>query len=277
MNYRHVYHAGNFADVLKHITLIAVLQHFRKKPKPFAVIDTHAGRGLYDLRSEEAIRTGEAAEGIERLRGYETHSALIQTYLTLVRSFGGTKYPGSPLIAARLLRQEDRLLAVERHLEELAALRENLGAFGQARAIEGDGYALLPRQIPPRERRGLVLMDPPFEMPGEFERLGHAIADAYKRFATGTFLVWYPVKTASGADALVGEFLTAGVTDLLRLTCDVGRKVGAPEQLSAAGLLVINPPYKLDAQIRDASDELLPLLARGPAAHAAVEWLAGPN
>ncbi|HEY4113214.1 MAG TPA: 23S rRNA (adenine(2030)-N(6))-methyltransferase RlmJ [Rhizomicrobium sp.] len=274
MNYRHEYHAGNFADVHKHIALMAALRHLKKKAKPFAVIDTHAGRGLYALDSDEACRSGEAADGIAKFRNYEPQSPLLREYLDMVRSFGPAKYPGSPLIVAKSLRLQDRCAAIEKHPAEFAALRQTLVPFRQAGAIEGDGYLLLPRQLPPKESRGLVLIDPPYEEPDEFARLGQTVPAAVRKFATGVYLIWYPLKLASRVDALAGELLAAGVTDLLKPTMDVGCEPNAGNRLSAAGLLVINPPYEFDAEMRAASDEILPLLARGPAAHAAVEWVA---
>ena len=277
MNYRHAFHAGNFADVHKHLALVAILRHLARKAAPFAVIDTHAGRGLYDLGGEEAVRTDEAAAGIEKLRDHVARSQLLADYLALVRGFGPAKYPGSPLIAARLLRPQDRLVAIEKHPEEFAALGQALAPFRNARPIESDGYVSLARHLPPQERRGLVLIDPPYEEADEFERLGSTVADAHHKFATGIFLLWYPLKLASRVDALSGELLAAGVTDLLRLTIDVGERPDAGEQLSAAGLLVINPPYQFDVEMRAAADEILPLLAHGPGAQTAVEWLRGPS
>ncbi|HUJ48492.1 MAG TPA: 23S rRNA (adenine(2030)-N(6))-methyltransferase RlmJ [Rhizomicrobium sp.] len=277
MNYRHAFHAGNFADVHKHLALVAILRHLARKAAPFAVVDTHAGRALYDLGWEEAVRTGEAAAGIGKLRDHVAHSQLLADYLALVRDFGPAKYPGSPLIATRLLRPQDRLVAIEKHPEDFAGLRQALTPFRNARAIEADGYLSLTRQLPPQERRGLVLIDPPYEDVDEFERLGSTVADATRKFATGIFLLWYPLKLASRVDALSGELLAAGVTDLMRLTIDVGRPPDVGEQLSAAGLLLVNPPYQFDVEMRAASDEILPLLARGPGAQSAVEWLRGPS
>jgi 23S rRNA (adenine2030-N6)-methyltransferase len=277
MNYRHAYHAGNFADVHKHVALVAILLHLRRKETPFAVIDTHAGRGLYDLSGGEAQRTGEAAEGIALLRGHAAQSSALARYLETVRHFDAQYYPGSPLIAAHLLRPRDRLIAVEKHPEEYDALRAALSPFASARAMPDDGYAQLPRLVPPPERRGLVLIDPPYEAPEELQQLGKALADAHRRFANGIYLVWLPLKEDAPADALVGELRNAGLTKLLSLTFDVGsRENDPPGKLSAAKLLVINPPYGFDAEMGAAGAEILPLLRRGPQANAQIEWLAGP-
>ncbi|HEY8696897.1 MAG TPA: 23S rRNA (adenine(2030)-N(6))-methyltransferase RlmJ [Rhizomicrobium sp.] len=276
MNYRHAYHAGNFADVHKHVALVAALLHLRKKQTPFAVIDTHAGRGFYDIASEAASRTGEAAQGIARLAGLAPQEPVLRTYLEIAGSFGAGCYPGSPLIAAKLLRQQDRLVAIEKHSEEFAALKTSLVPFVRARAVEGDGYERLASLLPPPERRGLVLIDPPYESPDECDALVAAFRNAIRRFATGIALIWYPLKAAARFEALAGEILAAGGTRLLSLTFDVGGALG-PERLSASGLLMVNPPYGFDAQMRAACQDLLPQLRQGPQARAVVEWLGGPG
>jgi 23S rRNA (adenine2030-N6)-methyltransferase len=266
MNYRHGFHAGNFADVLKHLALVAVLLHLRRKETPFAVIDSHAGRGDYDLSGDEAARTGEAENGIARLDGL-TGPEVLNAYLVLVAEGQGL-YPGSPLIAAKLLRPQDRLVAVEKHPEEAAALRARLHPFRKATVEEGDGYARLPKLLPPPERRGLVLIDPPFEAPGEFERLAQAIAQSHRRFATGICIAWYPVKSAAQVDAFVGEVAAAGVTKMLRLELSIPPQ---GEKLSRTGLLVINPPYGF----AEAMDEALSLAAPRLDATVRREWVVG--
>ena len=267
MNYRHGFHAGNFADVVKHVVLVAILRHLRRKDKPFCVIDTHAGRGLYDLTSEAARRTGEFAGGIGRFRDIAIDSlpAALGDYLSIVRSFGDSAYPGSPLIAARLLREGDRLVAIERQEEEAAALAQALSDLPHTRVICADGYARLPALLPPPERRGLVLIDPPYEAADEFARLGALVAAARRRFATGIYVVWFPIKSSASADALAGELMASAGTEMLRIVTDVGKEAGS-ERLSAAGLLVLNPPYKLDEEMRTAAAVLAPRLGK----HAAI-------
>jgi 23S rRNA (adenine2030-N6)-methyltransferase len=274
MNYRHAYHAGNFADVHKHIALVAVLLHLRKKEKPFAVIDTHAGAGLYDLASTEALKTAEAAEGIGNLRSYAARTQALQRYLEIANAFGPERYPGSPLITAKLLRPQDRLIAIEKHPEELEALRESLGSFQNALAAPGNGYKRLGSLLPPPERRGLVLIDPPYEAPEEMEHVAHTFARAYRRFSMGIFLLWYPLKVSARLAALAGEIRSAGPVRLLSLRIDVGSGVGkSPDGLSAAGLLVVNPPYGFDTEMEAAGTEILPQLCLGSGAQASVEWL----
>ncbi|HWC63514.1 MAG TPA: 23S rRNA (adenine(2030)-N(6))-methyltransferase RlmJ [Rhizomicrobium sp.] len=266
MNYRHSFHAGNFADVVKHVALVAILLYLRKKESPFAVIDTHAGRGLYDLSSDQAQRTGEAENGIEKVRGLKGPEAL-EHYLALVEECGKNIYPGSPLLAAKLLRPQDRLVAIEKHPEDAEALRKVLAPFRKARAEEGDGYTRLLALLPPPERRGLVLIDPPFEAADEFEQLAAAVSGAVRRFATGITLIWYPIKSAAEARAFAGEVMAAGHAKVLSLEAGVAAEA---ERLGKAGLLVLNPPYGFDAQIR----EIVSLIAsRWRGGNFALNWL----
>jgi 23S rRNA (adenine2030-N6)-methyltransferase len=263
MNYRHGYHAGNFADVVKHVALVQLLLHLRKKDTAFSVTDSHAGRGLYDLAGVEAGKTNEAANGIGRLAGLDgALPEAVSTYLSLVRESAG--YPGSPLLAARLLRPQDRLTAIEKHPAEFAALKDVLAPFRNAVAENADGYARAVKLVPPPSRRGLVVMDPPFEAPDEFEKLARTVLDATRKFANGIFLVWYPVKSRAEADSFLGEVLAAGVTKAL--TVEVAIK--APEgKLARAALLVINPSWGF-------ADAFAPL-AKPLDAEIQIKWLAG--
>jgi 23S rRNA (adenine2030-N6)-methyltransferase len=272
VNYRHEFHAGNFADVIKHIALVAVLLHLRRKDKAFCVIDTHAGSGAYDLRSDEALRTGEAAEGIGRLAAIRDDPGLpeaLKTYLDCVQQEGESRYPGSARIAARLLRPLDRLIAIEKHPEAVRALRASLTEFPNARVVEADGYERLFAHVPPRERRGVILIDPPYEAQEEFAHVADIFARAHRRFATGIYLVWYPIKSRGAADALFGEIAAHGIVALSRLEIDVGRAAdGERDRLAAAGLLIANAPYGFDAEMRKIAGILAPRLGRpgrGPA------------
>lgn len=269
MNYRHGYHAGNFADVVKHVALVAILLHLRKKNAAFAVIDSHAGRGTYDLTGEEAAKTGEARGGVARLMDVpDDLPPALASYLQMVKESGPTRYPGSPLLAARLLRPQDRLTAIEKHPDEFAALKEALAPYANATAEQGDGYARAVKLLPPPMRRGLVVIDPPFEAVNEFESLARTIAGASRKFATGIFLVWYPIKSQAVADAFIGEVLGGGVEKALT----VDTQISAPEgKLDRAGLLVINPPYGFDAEMYAAAE----ILAAPLRADIAVRWRAG--
>lgn len=276
MNYRHAYHAGNFADVAKHLALVDALAYLRKKDKPFFVLDTHAGRGVYDLRAGESARTGEASRGIARLEPLSGTSELPETlrlYFDCVRAAGEGHYPGSPLIAAQMLRGNDRLVAIEKHQEEFAALKRALSPFGNAKAIAADGYERIAAYLPPPERRGLVLIDPPYEAPDEFERAASALAAAYRRFVTGTYILWFPIKSPAAADAFCGEVLASGAGKVLRIDISTAaRDDGDKERLAAAGLLVINPPFGMEARIVACASIINPLL--GPS-KTIVRWLAG--
>ncbi len=267
MNYRHAFHAGNFADVVKHLALVSVLLHLRKKDTPFAVIDTHAGRGVYDLTSGEATRTGEAETGITKLAGLEGGPAALSAYLDLARPPGA--YPGSPLIAAKLLRPQDRLVAVEKHPEDAIALAAALKPFRRARAETADGYERLIALLPPPERRGAILIDPPYEAETEFAEAARAVVDAMRRFATGIYLVWFPVKSQASANGFCGEVLAAGAKKALRLDVTLGTR--SEERLTTAGLLVVNPPFGFESEMREALALALPRMD----ARAEFAWLAG--
>jgi 23S rRNA (adenine2030-N6)-methyltransferase len=266
MNYRHSFHAGNFADVVKHLALVCIVLYLRRKETPFAVIDSHAGRGVYDLASPEARRTGEAETGIERLRGLDGPEAL-RMYLSLAAD--PKAYPGSPLIAAELLRTQDRLVAVEKHPEEAAELKKALASFRKARVEEDDGYHRLASLLPPQERRGLILIDPPFEVQDEFERAAEAVKQGLARFATGIFLIWYPVKSQAAARAFCGEVLASAPAFVTALAIDTA--IAAAEgKLDRTGLLLLNPPYGFDADMKEVLALVMP---RMPGGKATMEWL----
>lgn len=279
MNYRHSFHAGNFADVLKHAALVAIVEHLKKKEKPFAVIDTHAGRGIYEIAGAEAQKTGEAAEGIGRLLPFRSEPGILDTYLSIVRGFGGERYPGSPIIAARMLRPPDRLIAVESEAAEYEALARELTEVRNARAILGDGYHELLQLLPPPERRAAVLVDPPYEREDEFARAAEVLVAAHRRFATGIYLLWYPAKLLPLVSATAAELLNAGIRSLVRVELDVGATPAPPRldkgpPMTATGILVINPPFGFTAEMQAILPFLAELLAQGPGASPRVEILA---
>jgi 23S rRNA (adenine2030-N6)-methyltransferase len=268
--------------VLKHTALVAVLEHLRKKETAFAVIDAHGGRGLYDLSSVEAKRTGEAESGILRVLAQADLPEPLAQYRDIVHSFGEGRYPGSPLIAAKLLRRQDRLVAIEKHPEESAHLASSLAAFRRARVIEGDYLTQLKGLLPPPERRGVVLIDPPYEADDDFIEAARAAILSWRRFATGICLLWYPAKHRASVDAAVGELLTAGISSLLRLELDIDAprapaEPGRTPPMSATGLLVVNPPYGFAGQMSEILRTLTTLLGRGPGASASVARLAGES
>ena len=264
MNYRHIFHAGSFADVVKHVVVVAILQHLRRKEKPFQVIDAHAGRGLYHIESPEADRSREAAGGIGRIQDLDVRTDLpdsLRTYLNCVNAEKPGNYPGSPRIAARLLRPQDRLVAIEKNREEAEALSGALAMFPNARTIAGDAYDILPSLLPPRERRGVVILDPPYEADDEFLRIAQLTASAHRRFATGVFLLWFPTKSAAAEEALIGELQIRGIAPAMRIVIDIGRNANEERQrLSSAAVVVVNPPYMLEEEIGAAAKWLAPRL-----------------
>jgi 23S rRNA (adenine2030-N6)-methyltransferase len=261
MNYDHAFHAGNFADVFKHAILARVIDYLKRKPAPFRIIDTHAGSGAYDLTADAATRTGEWRGGIGALDPDAMPAearALLAPYLAVAEGArGGDRYSGSPALALALARPLDRLLFCELHPAALARLRAAVGRDRRAKVIDIDGYTGLNAFIPPVERRGLVLIDPPFESPDELERMTTALLAAHAKWREGIYVVWYPIKDRRGGERLVAALRSAGVTDALRLELAVARPA-ADGPLAASGLVVVNPPYVLEAEAAC----LLPALER---------------
>ena len=276
MNYRHAFHAGNFADVIKHIVLVRILIYLRDKQAPFRVIDSHAGAGLYDLTSDEAHRSGEWLTGIARVmqaRFSEATLPLVKPYLDIVRAFNPERelkaYPGSPLIARALLRPQDRLTACEVEPAARKRLIEALRRDTQARVVDLDGWMALPAFVPPNERRGLVLIDPPYEQKDEFERLAEGFAQAFAKWPTGSYLLWYPVKSRRATDDLarhVADVTGAGTPagKCLRLEFSAAPQAAEPG-LTSAGLLIVNPPWTLANELKAILPELEKPLGRGGA------------
>ncbi|WP_296715316.1 23S rRNA (adenine(2030)-N(6))-methyltransferase RlmJ [Rhodoblastus sp.] len=268
MNYRHEFHAGNFADVLKHAALTRALLYLRRKDKPFRVIDTHAGAGLYDLAGPEAARSNEAKDGILRLLDDPVPGAagdLLAPYLEAVRAAGAPKfYPGSPLIAQALMRPQDRAAFCELLPQAAQDLRRALGRDPRVKAIEIDGYTGLKAYVPPVERRGLVLIDPPFERRDEYERAFDSLQAALRKWPGGTYMVWQPVKEPEVAAAFC-RAIAAEAPDCLRVDLQVeAPQPGRP--LARTGLLIVNPPYVLEQELQILLPALTLALARGPGA-----------
>lgn len=269
MNYRHHYHAGNFADVVKHIVLARVIEYMKRKPAPFRVIDTHAGAGLYDLEGLEAGKTQEWRDGIGRVMSaaFEPDvAALLEPYLAVVsaRNTSGDlkSYPGSPLIAQALLRRADALVANELRAEDFAALKENLKQSRSATTLNIDGWTAVRSLLPPKERRGLVLIDPPFEARDEFAKMSAAVADALTRFAGGTLLFWYPVKDAIAAEKFYEHVAARDRLKFLEVRFAIAAAFPGLG-LTEIGLLVINPPHVLASELEQVLPPLARLLADG--------------
>ena len=283
INYRHAFHAGNFADVVKHAVLVRILEHLRRKPAPFRVIDTHAGAGRYDLGAEEAQRGGEWREGIGRLldaRIAPPARALLAPYLDAVATCNGpgplTSYPGSPVLARAFLRVQDRLIACELEPNAAAALARNLAGDRRCKAVTIDGWTALNAYVPPKERRGLVLVDPAYEQAGDFARLAQALAAAHRKWANGTYLVWYPIKERTAPDALARRLRQSGMARILRAELSVAAPRAAA-RLSACGLIVINPPWTLAGELATLLPELTTALSGASDGAHRVNWLAGES
>ena len=272
MNYRHAFHAGNFADVHKHVVLLALLEHLHKKPKPFFFLDTHAGRGLYDLQSSEAARGGEWQTGIGRIRALSPPLPALEHYLALVKS-DGYLYPGSPLIATEMLRENDRAVLVEKNPDEAAALKEALGRIRHVSVLAEDGYIALKGQLPPKENRGLVLIDPPYENDTEFADVARALQIALSRWPNGIYCVWYPIKLGNAERRLHRTLVDAGIKKLLLLELNI-RPGDSPLGLNGSGLLIINPPYQLDEQMLVLLPQLHHALVPEQTGGVRVHWLA---
>lgn len=265
MNYRHAYHAGNFADVLKHAVLALVIEHLKQKPQPFRVIDLHAGIGLYDLSCAEAEKTGEWRDGIGRLRTAplpEAAAVHLAAYLGAVRKFNSGPdgdnlfYPGSPLLARALMRPGDQLVANELHTDDVETLKQQLRKEPDTKVLNLDAWQAVKSLLPPKERRGVVLIDPPFELANEFEAIEEGLGDGLKRFASGIYIIWYPVKDPARVTRFLREIRGLGIAKTLNVSLSVSARDTLPG-LTETGLLVVNPPFRLKAQL----EQLLPCLA----------------
>jgi 23S rRNA (adenine2030-N6)-methyltransferase len=279
MNYRHAFHAGNFADVHKHSVLARILVHLRRKPAAFRVIDTHAGAGRYDLLAPEPSRSGEWRDGIERVwearRQLHGPDALLAPYLAAVVALNPDGrlriYPGSPLIVKYLLRPQDRLIACELEPRSAAALAAALRGDARAKAVAIDGWTALGAYVPPKERRGLVLIDPPFEDGADFMHLSSALAAAYRKWPTGIYLMWYPIKDRAAPDALARRLQKLALPNVLRCELTLGPP-RAEAGLVGSGLIVVNPPFTLEPDLRIFMPALRAALS--PRAASRIDWLA---
>lgn len=256
MNYRHIYHAGNFADVMKHLAMLIILDHLKKKDSPFCVIDAHGGIGIYDLMGEQAQKTREWEDGVGRLSGLTDTSEDLSLYTDIIAPYMGKHlYPGSPLLAAHMLRANDRMIANELHPEDVETLKDTLYDFRNARVTHLDAYECIRANIPPPEKRGIVLIDPPFEKTDEFETLARQMEEWKKRFANGIFIIWYPIKSHLAVDAMKNAARELG---LPRTWCLETLRHSRTQEgtFNGSGLIVFNTPYQVPERI----EAILPLL-----------------
>ena len=261
MNYRHAFHAGNFADVMKHVVLTRILAHLSRKPTPFRVVDTHAGIGLYDLGADEALRTQEWRGGVGLMDepfapDVEALLAPWRAVLAAIRRRHGPQaYPGSPAIIRDMLRPQDRAIFVEKHPEDHARLAARFARAANAKVLRLDGWLSLGSFVPPKERRGLVLIDPPFEETGEFARCADGLRRAELRWPTGCYALWYPVKRRDDVDAFARTLAASLTAPTWRFELNLAPADGT--RLAGSGMIVVNPPWTLP----DEAASLLPALA----------------
>ena len=283
MNYRHAYHAGNFADVVKHAVLCRVLTYLREKPAAFRVIDTHAGAGRYDLAGLEAGKTQEWRNGIDRVRHANlapSIQALLAPYLDAVAALNPsgqlTSYPGSPALARAWLRPQDRLIACELEPQAAAALENYLRADNRCKAIAIDGWTALTAYVPPVERRGVVLIDPPFEQPDEFVRLAQGLTTAHRKWPTGIYLLWYPIKDQTEVGTFAKRLVQLDIAKMLRVEL-VLPTAGSETGLRGTGLIVVNPPWTLHDELKVLLPALAEVMSRGAPSTLTLDWLSGES
>ena len=287
MNYRHAFHAGNFADIFKHAILTRILVYLMRKDAPLRFLDTHAGLGSYSLAGKEAQRSGEWREGVGRLLKAAPPApikALLAPYLetlgALTAAGAGGRYPGSPVIAQALLRAQDRLSLCEMHPEDRAALAVNIGRDRRVTIADGDGYGALKAWLPPPERRGLALIDPAFEEPNESERIERALAMALSKWPTGCYALWRPIKAQREDAHFLNAIAALGASNILQLEIDIGAVAPtehSPNPLSRCGLLIVNPPFGLIDEARALLPWLAGLLARDGRGAWRADWLTAPK
>ena len=277
LSYRHSFHAGNHADVLKHIVLMLILENLKLKDKGFYYLDTHAGVGRYQLSSDEAEKTGEYKEGIGRLWERTDLPEEISRYVDLIKhlNFGAKTlryYTGSPLIAAKLLRPQDRALLTELHPRDFPLLRNNFKEFKNVSVKCDNGFQQLKATLPPKERRGLVLIDPPYELKEDYDLVVKAAEEGYKRFATGTYAIWYPVVLRQQTKRIFKGLQASGIRKILKIELTV-RPDSDQHGMTASGMAVINPPWTLENQMKAILPYLVKTLVPEGTGSWTVEWI----
>ncbi len=261
LSYRHSFHAGNFADVLKHTVATSIINYMLKKDKPLCYLDTHSGCGAYSLQSTEALKTKEFNNGIVQLWGRDELPAPVASYLEQVIEFNAQSklefYPGSPSIARQMLREMDRLFLFELHPNEFTNMRENFSGDRQIKMANSDGLQGLVANMPPKERRGFILIDPSYEVKTEYQEVVDTLIQAHKRFATGTYALWYPVVNRHTIDQMERELLQSGIRNIQLF--ELGIEADSAEKgMTSSGMIVINPPWTLQKEMQ----ESLPFLAQ---------------
>jgi 23S rRNA (adenine2030-N6)-methyltransferase len=264
LSYRHSFHAGNHADVLKHTVQSLIIEALKEKDKPFLYLDTHAGAGRYQLSGEHAERTGEYLEGIGRIWQQDDLPAELEPYISVINHFNRGEqlryYPGSPLIARQLLREQDSIQLTELHSSDFPLLRSEF----QNQQLKA--------KLPPVSRRGLVLIDPPYEMKSDYQAVVAGIHEGYKRFATGTYALWYPVVLRSQIKRMIKDLEATGIRKIMQIELAV-RPDSDQRGMTASGMIVVNPPWKLEAQMNNVLPWLHKKLVPTGIGHATVSWI----
>ncbi|KQN64116.1 23S rRNA (adenine(2030)-N(6))-methyltransferase RlmJ [Erwinia sp. E602] len=276
LSYRHSFHAGNHADVLKHTVQSLIISALNEKDKPYLYLDTHAGAGRYLLSGEHAERTGEYLEGIARIWQQDDLPEEMKPYISAVKNYnpGGKLryYPGSPLIARHLLREDDKLQLTELHPSDFPLLRNEFQKDDRARTDRADGYQQLKSKLPPPSRRGLILIDPPYEMKSDYQAVVQGIHEGYKRFGTGVFALWYPVVMRQQIKRMFKDLEATGIRRILQIELGV-----LPDSdrrgMTASGMVVINPPWKLEQQMNNVLPWLVKTLVPGGTGFGKVSWI----
>ena len=277
LSYRHAFHAGNFADVMKHVVLASMIHYMTRKEAPLCYIDTHAGAGSYDLRSDHAQKNRESESGIARVRDTGNAPLAVARYLEVLDRIGGgaeqAPYPGSPLIAATLLRPQDRLMLCELHSSDFPVLQQAFRKDRRVHCFNEDGYRFSKGLLPPAERRGLVLMDPSYEIAKEYDTAADTLVALHRRFATGTFALWYPILDSRRSVALRLAVQKSSMRDVLNLELHVADRKNAPG-MYGCGMMVVNPPWTLREEMEQALPWLARVLGRDSAANSGIDqWV----
>lgn len=253
LSYRHSYHAGNHADVLKHCVLTLCIESLKEKDKPFLYLDTHSGAGRYLLQSEHAEKTGEYLFGISKLWEQQHIPELLTPYFSVLKYYNRAKtlkyYPGSPLIAKQLLREQDKLILTELHSSDYPLLRQEFSKDKRARVLKEDGFLQLKSKLPPESRRGIILIDPSYEVKDDYQTVTKALHEGYKRFATGTYLIWYPVVSRTRTQRMINAIIDTGIKHILHIELAI-KPDNNQKGMTASGMIVVNPPWKLYEQMQ---------------------------
>ncbi|NRA53486.1 MAG: 23S rRNA (adenine(2030)-N(6))-methyltransferase RlmJ [Gammaproteobacteria bacterium] len=276
LSYRHSFHAGNFADVLKHTVQSLIIESLKQKPTPFVYHDTHSAAGRYDLRDAKSEKTGEYKEGIARLWHRDDIPDLMQPYIDTIEALNPngdlTYYPGSPMVAWQLMEQQNRLELTELHPTDIELLRQEFAGQRKVRIQQIDGYKGLKGAMPPAQRRALVLIDPPYELKTEHDDAIKGIVESHRRFATGIYALWYPVVSRAQVERFCQKFSEQGIKKILRIELCV--KGDTNEfGMTGSGMIIVNPPWKLEQQMRELLPWLTKQLKQDNSAHFTLEWL----